>query len=66
VLYLQLIILSVICDVFVDNEMFLVTDFMNLKIKPSQSFKIAHRNKMYIHSYGSYCILKKQLDEVLT
>jgi hypothetical protein len=30
-------------DVLIDSEVFLVTDFINLKIKPAQSFKCAHR-----------------------
>jgi hypothetical protein len=28
--------------------MFLVTDFMNLKIKSVQYFKVAHRGRMYV------------------
>jgi hypothetical protein len=36
-------------DVFVDSETLLVTDFMNLKIKPTQSFKDAHKDRVYIH-----------------
>jgi hypothetical protein len=34
-LYLRLIILSVGGDVPVDNETLLVTDFVNIKIKPT-------------------------------
>jgi hypothetical protein len=30
----------------IDSETFLVTDFINLKIKPTQSFKCAHKNMM--------------------
>jgi hypothetical protein len=30
-------------DIPIDSEVFLVTDFINLKIKPGQSFKCAHR-----------------------
>jgi hypothetical protein len=30
-------------DVLIDNETLLITDFMNFKIKPSQSFKVDHR-----------------------
>jgi hypothetical protein len=37
---------SVGCDVPVDSETLLVTDFMNLKIKLAQSFEGAHRGKM--------------------
>jgi hypothetical protein len=36
VLYLRLIILSVEDDISVDSEMFLVTNFVNLKIKSVQ------------------------------
>jgi hypothetical protein len=35
VIYLRLIILLVVGDIFVDSEMLFVTDFMNLKIKPT-------------------------------
>jgi hypothetical protein len=37
----------VVDDVFIDSEKFLVTDFINLKIKPTQFFKCAHRDRMY-------------------
>jgi hypothetical protein len=33
-------------DVPVDSETFLVTDFVNLKIKPTQSFGGAHRGRV--------------------
>jgi hypothetical protein len=36
VLYLLLIILSVRDDVSIDNETFLMTDFVNIKIKLAQ------------------------------
>jgi hypothetical protein len=39
VLHLQLIILSVGGDVPIDSETFLVTDFVNLKIKVSSVFR---------------------------
>jgi hypothetical protein len=42
-LYLWLIILLVRDDVPIDSEMSLITDFMNLKIKSTQSFGCAHR-----------------------
>jgi hypothetical protein len=51
VLHLQLIILSVRGDVPVNSEMFLVTDFMNLKIKSAQSFRDAHRDRMCVHVF---------------
>jgi hypothetical protein len=47
-LYLRLIILSVGGDVPVDSEALLVTDFVNLNIKPSQSFEDAHRNRVCV------------------
>jgi hypothetical protein len=49
--YLWLIILSVVGDISVDGETFLVTDFVNLKIKPTQSFKCAHRDRMHMHVF---------------
>jgi hypothetical protein len=33
-------------DVPVDSDVLLVTDFMNLKIKLTQSFEYAHKSKM--------------------
>jgi hypothetical protein len=47
-LYLWLIILLVGCDVPVDSEPFLMTDFVNLKIKPAQSFRDIHRGRMRV------------------
>jgi hypothetical protein len=54
VLHLQLIILSVRGDVPVDSEMFLVTDFVNLKIKSAQSFRDAHRDRMCVHVFSAH------------
>jgi hypothetical protein len=34
------------CDVSVDSETLLVTDFVNLKINPTQSFRGAHKSRM--------------------
>jgi hypothetical protein len=51
VLHLRLIILLVRGDVPIDNKTLLVTDFVNLKIKPTQSFRGAHRDKLYIHVF---------------
>jgi hypothetical protein len=48
VLYLRLNILSVGGDATVDSEVLLVTDFVNLKIKPAQSFRGAHRDKVCV------------------
>jgi hypothetical protein len=49
--YLWLIILSVGDDVSVDRETLLVTDFVNLKIKPVQFFRCAHRNMTYMRVF---------------
>jgi hypothetical protein len=47
-MHLRLIILLVRVDVPVDSETLLVTDFMNLKIKPAQSFRCAHTGRVCI------------------
>jgi hypothetical protein len=39
------------CDVLIDNDALLVTDFVNLKIKPAQSFEVAHRGIVYVHIF---------------
>jgi hypothetical protein len=36
-------------DIPVDSETLLMTDFINLNIKPTQSFRGAHRDRVYIH-----------------
>jgi hypothetical protein len=51
VLYLQLIIFLVEDDVLIDNDVFSVTDFMNLKIKSTQFFRGAYSNKIYVHIF---------------
>jgi hypothetical protein len=38
-------------DVFVDSETLLVIDFINLKIKPTQSFKDVYKDRVYIHVF---------------
>jgi hypothetical protein len=38
-------------DVPVDSVALLVTDFINFKIKPAQSFRGALRDRMYIHIF---------------
>jgi hypothetical protein len=51
-------------DVSVDSEAFLVIDFMNLKIKPAQSFRCAHKGRVCVrmfigvsaHTYMSICV----------
>jgi hypothetical protein len=50
-LYLRLIIFSVRGDVSVDNETLLMINFVNLKIKLTQSFKDAHKDKMCVRVF---------------
>jgi hypothetical protein len=38
-------------DIFIDNEMFLVIDFVNLKIKSTQSFRCAHTDRICIRVF---------------
>jgi hypothetical protein len=38
-------------DVPVDSDALLVTDFMNLKIKPAQSFGCAHRGRVCVRVF---------------
>jgi hypothetical protein len=38
-------------DVLIDSETFLVTDFMNFKIKPAQSFRCAHMDRVSVHVF---------------
>jgi hypothetical protein len=38
-------------DVSVDSEMLLLTDFINLKIKPTQTFRCDHRAKMCVYLF---------------
>jgi hypothetical protein len=38
-------------DLPIDSEALLMTDFMNLKIKPAQSFRDAHRGRMCVHMF---------------
>jgi hypothetical protein len=49
--YLRLIILSVVDDVSVDSETFLMTDFVNFKIKSVQFFEGAHKDRIYIYVF---------------
>jgi hypothetical protein len=51
VLHLRLIILSVGDDVPVDIEALLVIDFVNLKIKPTQSFGYANKDRIYVYAF---------------
>jgi hypothetical protein len=55
VLHLRLIILLLGCDVPIDNDALLVTDFINLKIKSVQSFGVAHTGRVYIYIYTGEC-----------
>jgi hypothetical protein len=41
----------VIGDVPVDSEAFLMTDFVNLKIKPTQSFGCAHKDRVCVYMF---------------
>jgi hypothetical protein len=75
VLHLRLIILSVEGDVPVDSEALLVTDFVNLKIKPTQSFRCVYRGRVCVrvfigvsaHTCMNICVcimfLKKETEE---
>jgi hypothetical protein len=38
-------------DIIIDSNTLLVTDFMNLKIKPTQFFKGTHRDMMYMYIF---------------
>jgi hypothetical protein len=61
----------VVGDVPVDSETLLVTDFVNLKIKPTLSFRYAHRGRVrmcvhrgeysFVYEYlRLYCVSKKK------
>jgi hypothetical protein len=43
------------CDVPVDSETLLVTDFVNLKIKPAQSFGGAYMSRVCVCIYMGEC-----------
>jgi hypothetical protein len=72
-LHLQLIIFSVRGDVPVDSDVLLVTDFVNLKIKPTQSFRGAHRSRVCMrvfigvsaHTYMSTCVCTVFLKKIV-
>jgi hypothetical protein len=51
VLHLRLIIFSVGDDVSVDSETFLMTDFINLKIRLAQSFVCAYRGRVCVRVF---------------
>jgi hypothetical protein len=66
----------VVGDVPVDSDMLFVTDFMNLKIKPAQSFRVVHKNRVsmrvfigvsahtYMSIYVILCFSEKKIDLV--
>jgi hypothetical protein len=69
---LLLIILSVGGDVPFNSETLFTIDFMNLKIKPAQSFRDAHNGNIcacvhrseysYVYEYPCfYCVSKKRI-----
>jgi hypothetical protein len=55
---------SMKCNINIDSDVFLVTEFVNLKIKLAQSFKYVHKNKVCVrvlielsnHTYMSICV----------
>jgi hypothetical protein len=49
--HLQLIIFSVGGDIPVDSETLLLTDVVNLKIKPAQSFRGTHRGRVCVRVF---------------
>jgi hypothetical protein len=67
--YLQLISLSVLAGVAVDSETLSLTDFVNLKIKLTQSFEGNHRGKICVCVFikvdacigMSICIVSKKI-----
>jgi hypothetical protein len=38
-------------SVSIDSETFLVTDFVNLKIKSTQPFEVTHRDRVYVRMF---------------
>jgi hypothetical protein len=38
-------------NISIDSEVFLMTNFVNLKIKSTQSFKGAHRGRVYVYVF---------------
>jgi hypothetical protein len=63
VAYLRLNIFLLVGDVFIDSETLLVADFVNLKIKSTQYFECAHRDKLCVsifiraaHTYINICV----------
>jgi hypothetical protein len=62
----------VVCDVFIDNEIFLMIDFVNLKIKSVQSFYCVYRDAcvhrinahIYMSIYVCTVFLKRDINGV--
>jgi hypothetical protein len=61
-------------DVTIDSKtLFLITDFVNLKIKLTQSFRYAHKNRMYVcvfimvtaHTCMSICVCTVFLKKII-
>jgi hypothetical protein len=50
-LHLRLIILLVGCDVPIDSETLLLSDFINLKIKLTQSFRCVQRDRVCVRVF---------------
>jgi hypothetical protein len=50
-LHLRLIILLVGCDVPIDSETLLLSDFINLKIKLAQSFRCVQRDRVCVRVF---------------
>jgi hypothetical protein len=47
-------------DISVDSDALLMTDFINLKIKSTQSFECAHRDRVCVYKYlHLYYVSKK-------
>jgi hypothetical protein len=72
-LYLRLIIFIVGDDVFIDIEILLVIDFMNLKIKSAQSFRSVYKDRMCVrvfirlsaHTYINICVCTVFLEKMM-
>jgi hypothetical protein len=45
----------VVNDVLIDSDVFLVIDFINLKIKQAQSFKDIYRSRIYVRVFIGEC-----------
>jgi hypothetical protein len=41
-------------DFSVNSEMFLMTNFVNLNIKPIHSFGCVHRNMIYVYVFNTH------------